>query len=47
MHNKKSNVELKKNLERENFERFNLSFYKYCLIDNPKDLRNKLYLDLI
>ncbi len=47
MHNKKSNIELKKNLERENFERFNLSFYKYCLIDNPKDLRNKLYLDLI
>ena len=47
MHNKKSNVELKKNLEREDFERFNLSFYKYCLIDNPKDLRNKLYLDLI
>ena len=47
MHNKKSNIELKKNLEREDFERFNLSFYKYCLIDNPKDLRNKLYLDLI
>ena len=47
MHNKKSNDELKKNLEREDFERFNLSFYKYCLIDNPKDLRNKLYLDLI
>ncbi len=47
MYNKKSNIELKKNLERENFERFNLSFYKYCLIDNPKDLRNKLYLDLI
>ena len=47
MHNKKSKIELKKSLEREDFERLTLSFYKYCLIDNPKDLRNKLYLDLI
>ena len=47
MYNKKSKIELKKSLDREDFERLTLSFYKYCLIDSPKYLRNKLYLDLI
>ena len=47
MHNKKSKIELKKSLRREDFDRVTLSFYRYCKIDNPKNLRNKLYLDLI
>ena len=47
MYNKKSKIELKKNLKRESFNRITCSFYKYCFIDNPEDLRNKLFLDLI
>ena len=47
MYNKKSKIELKKSLKRESFNRITCSFYKYCFIDNPKDLRNKLFLDLI
>ena len=47
MYNKKSIIELKKSLKRESFNRITCSFYKYCFIDNPEDLRNKLYSDLI
>ncbi len=47
MYNKKSKIELKKSLKRESFNRTTCSFYKYCFIDNPEDLRNKLYSDLI
>ena len=47
MYNKKSKIELKKSLKRESFNRLTYSFYKYCFIDNPEDLRNKLYSDLI
>ena len=47
MYNKKSKIELKKSLKRESFNRITCSFYKYCFIDNPEDLRNKLFLDLI
>ena len=47
MYNKKSKIELKKSLKRESFNRLTYSFYKYCFIDNPEDLRNKLFLDLI
>ena len=47
MYNKKSIIELKKSLKRESFNRITCSFYKYCFIDNPVGLRNKLYSDLI
>ena len=47
MYNKKSKIELKKSLKRESFKRITCSFYKYCFIDNPEGLRNKLYSDLI
>ena len=47
MYNKKSKIELKKSLKRESFNRITCSFYKYCFIDNPEDLRKKLFLDLI
>ena len=47
MYNKKSIIELKKSLKRESFNRITCSFYKYCFIDNPEDLRNKLYSNLI
>ena len=47
MYNKKSIIELKKSLKRESFNRITCSFYKYCFIDNPEGLRNKLYSDLI
>ncbi len=46
MYNKKSKIELKNILEKEQFDRITCSFYKYCLIENPDNLRNKLYLDL-
>ena len=47
MYNKKSIIELKKSLKRESFNRITCSFYKYCFIDNPEGLRNKLFSDLI
>ena len=47
MFNKKSKIELKNNLTRERFDRITCSFYKYCYIKNPEDLRNNLYSDLI
>ena len=47
MYNKKSIIELKKSLKRESFNRITCSFYKYCFIDNPEGLRNKLYSNLI
>ena len=47
MYNKKSKIELKKSLKRESFNRITCSFYKYCFIDNPEGLRNKLFSDLI
>mgnify|MGYP001423831915 FL=1 len=46
MYNKKSKIELKKSLEREQFERITCSFYKYIIIDKPESLRDKLYSDL-
>ena len=46
MYNKKSKIELKKSLEREQFERITCSFYKYSIVDNPENLRDKLYFNL-
>ena len=43
MFNKKSRIELKKDLENERFCRKTCSFYKYIKIDNPTQLRDLLY----
>ncbi len=46
MFNKKSKIELTKDLKKESFERITCSFYRYCEIDNPEELRDILYQDL-
>ena len=46
MFNKKSKFELRKDLDKESFQRITCSFYRYCAIDNPEGLRNQLYQDL-
>ena len=43
--NKKSKSELKKILEKENYERLTCSFYRYVRINKPKYLRNQLYTE--
>ena len=43
LYNKKSKTELKKKLEKENFKRKTLSFYKYVELNNLHDLRNNIY----
>ena len=40
MFNKKSKIELTKDLKKESFERITCSFYRYCEIDNPEELRD-------
>mgnify|MGYP005672706599 FL=1 len=44
MFNKKSIIELKKDLDNESFYRKTCSFYKYITIKSPKELRNYLYI---
>ena len=46
MFNKKSKIELNKDLEKESFERITCSFYRYCEINNSEELRDILYQDL-
>ena len=46
MFNKKSKIELNKDLEKESFKRITCSFYRYCEIDNPEELRDTLYQNL-
>ena len=46
MFNKKSKIELTKDLKKESFERITCSFYRYCEIGNPEELRDSLYQDL-
>ena len=46
MFNKKSKIELNKDLEKESFKRITCSFYRYCEIDNPEELRDILYQNL-
>tara|TARA_X000001036_G_scaffold438169_1_gene485298 strand:- start:882 stop:1919 length:1038 start_codon:yes stop_codon:yes gene_type:complete len=46
MYNKKSKIELKKTLEREDFKRITCSFYKYFSISDPNGLRDRLYKNL-
>ncbi|CUR53619.1 UPF0176 protein YceA [Serratia symbiotica] len=46
LHNKISIKELKKNMLTENTPRITISFYKYFNINNPKEFRDKLYIQL-
>ncbi|MDG2188320.1 MAG: rhodanese-related sulfurtransferase [Candidatus Marinimicrobia bacterium] len=43
MFNKKSQLELKRDLEQETFQRITCSFYRYINIKNPESFRNHLY----
>ena len=43
MFNKKSHIELKKDLEQESFNRITCSFYRYVDIMNTEKFRNRLY----
>ena len=43
--NKKSKLELEKQLQNESFERITCSFYRYVKIDSPKEMRDSLYLE--
>lgn len=43
MFNKKSQIELKKDLEQESFKRITCSFYRYVNIVNTEEFRNRLY----
>ena len=46
MFNKKSKIELNKDLEKESFKRITCSFYRYCEINKLEELRDTLYQDL-
>ena len=43
--NKKSTLELEKQLQNESFERITCSFYRYVKIASPKEMRDSLYLE--
>ena len=43
--NKKSKLELEKQLQKESFERITCSFYRYVKIASPKEMRDYLYLE--
>ena len=43
MFNKKSQIELKKDLDKESFKRITCSFYRYINIINTEEFRNRLY----
>ena len=43
MFNKKSQIELKKDLDQESFKRITCSFYRYVNIMNAEEFRNRLY----
>ena len=46
MHNRKSRIELNKDLKKESFKRITCSFYRYCEINKLEELRDTLYQDL-
>ncbi|MBA4242271.1 MAG: hypothetical protein C0448_16240, partial [Sphingobacteriaceae bacterium] len=43
LHNRVSNLELKKRLMKETFKRTTISFYQYFPIQNPQEFRDSLY----
>jgi len=45
LHNKINKNELKKKLQEETFKRITVSFYRYVIIDNPEELRNKMFAE--
>ena len=45
LYNKKSKEQLREKLELEDFNRTTCSFYKYVLLDNLHELRDKLYIE--
>lgn len=45
LHNIHSRDELLKQRKAEDFKRKTVSFYRYVIIDNPQELRDRLYLD--
>lgn len=45
LYNKLSKDELKKKLQEKSCKRITLSFYRYVIIDNPQELRDKLYIE--
>ncbi|PJZ31066.1 rhodanese-related sulfurtransferase [Leptospira kmetyi] len=45
LHNIYGKEILKKRLEAENFTRTTLSFYRYVILENPDELRNRLYAE--
>ena len=45
LYNKKSKEQLREKLASENFNRVTCSFYKYVLLDNLNNLRDKLYIE--
>lgn len=45
LHNRVNRKILEENLMKELFQRNTLSFYRYVIIENPQEFRNKLYLE--
>ncbi len=43
LHNRVNKKELKKRIQEETIKRRTVSFYRYVIIDNPKELRNQLF----
>ena len=43
LHNRVNKKELKKRIEEETIKRITVSFYRYVIIDNPTELRDKLF----
>ncbi|GIV27989.1 MAG: UPF0176 protein [Bacteroidia bacterium] len=45
LHNRINRNVLKERLMQESFKRITVSFYRYVILNNPQEFRNKLYLD--
>ena len=43
LHNRVNKKELKKRIQEESFKRITVSFYRYVIIDHPKELRDDLF----
>lgn len=41
LQNRVNKKELKKRIQEENLERVTVSFYRYVIIDNPQELRDR------
>lgn len=44
LHNRVNKKELKKRIQEEAIKRITVSFYRYVIIDNPKELRDQLFI---